>query len=622
MRPPRLFSIPTGALRAVVVVAVVAGTIASVSLRAEADPSFGLSGNGRSADIFEPALGAASVPPPSTPLGAPVSVLSPAALGLPSGVTSDDISFGNDNSGSGTYVVFSVDDTSVGYPLARNDVYAEAAGADAAAAADVFVSSSPWSANCAAAPNQQIIDGDGLLGGGLPRNDVPGLGLDESPPGPPGTAARDELSSLEMSGNDFVDPSGDGVLDQPVFFTLASIDAPLLGFANASGGDIYMKPASGGNVLRFATAAQLGLAAAEDIDALAVYRPGAGTQFNPATDTAVFSLKRGSISLPTTCGVAAGAGTAADLWVSGSGGLVPYLFAERMGLCAKRAYGLCNPYATDGNDNIDAIDLVEASGVDLDEDGIVDAIDPDDDGDSVWDGVDNCPTAANGDQLNSDSGPSPPKGFLGDVGGWSNGPDAPGDDATVANGDHIGDVCDPDNDNDGRLDADELAGAGCGGVLTAVSTDNIYGGITSPPPGGTSWDADGDTVPDGVECALGTNPTVGAAADRAACSASLTNPNGDDDADGLFNVWEKCKWGTNPALDFTNTDGDALGDCKEVMDVNGNGIVNASDGILVLQAVLGTSIGDLAAMDINANGIVTASDRTVILQKVFGAPCL
>ena len=107
--------------------------------------------------------------------------------------------------------------------------------------------------------------------------------------------------------------------------------------------------------------------------------------------------------------------------------------------------------------------------------------------------------------------------------------------------------------------------------------------------------------------------TTGAAADRAACVASLAFPNADDDGDGLLNAWEKCKWGSSNAA--INTDGDALGDCKEVMDVNGNSMVTASDSTLIRQAVFGIIFGDLAAMDINAHGTVNASDSTLILQR-------
>ena len=52
----------------------------------------------------------------------------------------------------------------------------------------------------------------------------------------------------------------------------------------------------------------------------------------------------------------------------------------------------------------------------------------------MLDGTDNCQLIANAAQTNSDSGPPPPNGFFGDVGGWSNGPNIPGDDVTVANG--------------------------------------------------------------------------------------------------------------------------------------------------------------------------------------------
>jgi hypothetical protein len=222
----------------------------------------------------------------------------------------------------------------------------------------------------------------------------------------------------------------------------------------------------------------------------------------------------------------------------------------------------------------------------------------DTDGDGLLDGVDNCPTGSNSDQANSD-------GRLG------NGPFLSGDDNTRPNGpDGLGDACDPDMDNDGRLDTEELAGIGCGGAITEVSDDISYSDGDPP-----SWDSDGDSVLDGVECALGTDPSVNSSTHRTLCFA--TYGMADADGDGLPAAWELCKWGTSDlALD---SDGDAPGDCREVMDTSGNGAHTNADAVLVKQVVFALFTGDLASMDINGNGLITNADATIIAQAVFGA---
>ena len=630
-------------------VAVAAAAVLLSVARTNADPSFGLlpgspsltGGNGPG-DVLEPTS------------GDPIVVLDETALGLPTDTPIDALSFGNDNPRAGTSVVlFSVDETSIGYPRGIDDVYAEAAGIDSAAAADVFASSPrvayPLSPSCGGAPNRLAIDGDGLLAGGPARATVPGLGLDEGPPGPPGTAERDGIAFLEASDNLFVDPNGDGAAEELVFFSVPS--GVSVGFPGPSGADIYVRHPTQG-LVRFADAATLGLSIDDDIDALAVYHVGTDPSFTPAQDVVVFSLARDSASLgtsalPVGCGLPADSSTAADLFVKIP--LLPaalYLSAEQLGLCAQRSFGLCNPFSEEGDDNVDAIDIVHPGGLDDDVDGLDNVIDFDDDNDGladwlddsdsdgVYDNVDNCRTVSNADQTNSDSGPS--SFGPGDVGSWSNGPTIAGEDVTLPSGDSLGDVCDPDDDNDSRADADEAAGGGCDGKVTVVSPDNRYGvdgvgtpdgtAIGPPPPGitwSTSWDTDGDTVPDGVECAAGTDPTTAAgtgngAADRSAC-ASLYG-SADADEDGLRDYLERCKWQTNP--NGSDTDGDGMGDCHEAYDVNGNGFVTTADASLVLRAASGIDAGDLAAEDANGNGFVAPADRTIILRAVNGLdPC-
>jgi hypothetical protein len=202
---------------------------------------------------------------------------------------------------------------------------------------------------------------------------------------------------------------------------------------------------------------------------------------------------------------------------------------------------------------------------------------------------------------------------------WSNGPGIPGEDGTVPSSPSGGEPCDGDNDNDGRSNVDELDAIGCGGVVTLVNIDNAAGLAGGP----TSWDTDGDVVPDGVECAEGTDPTVALAAHRTACADFA--PGTDADGDGLEDNWEKCKWNSSPAM--TNTDGDAIGDCREAMDVNGNGSLTNGDATLVVQAFfdvlagppLGAD-GDLAVLDINGNGSLTNGDATLVRQRFFNSP--
>jgi hypothetical protein len=198
------------------------------------------------------------------------------------------------------------------------------------------------------------------------------------------------------------------------------------------------------------------------------------------------------------------------------------------------------------------------------------------------------------------------------------------DDTTVPNSDMTGDACDGDNDNDGLADAEDIE------PLEATSICAAFAGSSSghgSPAGGDvgysdgtppSWDTDGDAVPDGRECLVGTDPRVGNGAHRAACATTVADP--DADTDGLLDSWEVCGWGTSPAK--ADSDGDGLGDCREVMDVNGNSVANPSDATLVFQHFFALIVGDRAAMDINRNGIVNASDAVLILRAYFDvSPC-
>jgi hypothetical protein len=613
-------------VRLLLFAAVVASVLVVVG-RTNADPSFGLldgspslGGSNGPGDTFEPSA------------TGPVSVFQETALGLPTDTPIDAISFGNDDPRAGTSVVlFSVDEISLGYPRAIDDVYSEAAGIDAAAAADTFASSPrpayALPSTCGAAPNHVVLDGDGLLAGGPERAGLPAAGLDEGPHGPPGTEGRDDIAFFDASDNLAVDAGGDGTPDQPVYFSVPSGTDP--GLPNASGADVFVKHPTQGLQL-FASATSLGLDSSDDIDALAVYQ-----------NTVVFSLARDSTSVGTTalpvgtCGLSAASSTEADLFVKTLGGALElYLSAEQLGLCAPRSSGLCNPYSDTGNDNVDAIDIVRLSGQDDDGDGRDNAVDYDDDNDGtpdwqddsdadgVVDSVDNCRSAANAPQTNSDSGPPPPAWH---TGGWGNGPDVPDEDWTVASGDLTGDACDADDDNDGLPDVQDgpiLSACNPAFDGTPANHPNPAGGDTTiTDANGPSWDTDGDHVQDGVECVAGTNPRSGSSADRTACSNYVGAPiESDADGDGLKDGWEVCAWRTDRF--GSNADGDGLGDCREAMDVTGNGAITGGDYTFITQAAFGLIAADWI-FDINGNGTVTNGDATFVKQVFFGIePCL
>lgn len=180
--------------------------------------------------------------------------------------------------------------------------------------------------------------------------------------------------------------------------------------------------------------------------------------------------------------------------------------------------------------------------------------------DSIPPSSDNCPTVTNQSQVSFDADGPP----FGNGVGIGNGKGMPGHDATTPNGDGFGDECDDDDDNDGLVDwidsddrgdvtydddNDGNTGAGC-----------LLG--TDPGDDGPSW----DTACDGVRDFL-----------TPAYCAEIPDL-ADGDGDGLRTRWEVYKWGTSDGSQ--NTDILDQGDCDEVMDVNGDGIVRFIDDLL------------------------------------------
>jgi hypothetical protein len=247
-----------------------------------------------------------------------------------------------------------------------------------------------------------------------------------------------------------------------------------------------------------------------------------------------------------------------------------------------------------------------------------DPLDPDTDGDSVLDGSDNCPLVSNPGQENSDN-------LIG------NGTGIPGNDATVPNGDSLGDACDNDMDNDGIANASDPHP---GGDITYDTNGNGNPCVplgTDAADHGPSWDWNCNGKRDGVEsiCPLAVNPT------------------GDDDGDGLRNTWEVCKWGTyaypsthplcqgpTPAVGCApagvnpqDSDGDGIGDCIEAADTDGNGLVdfggdaiNSARATLLPAGVGAGKFGKDGDFDLNGNNVLAGdfgADTLTVAKIAF-----
>jgi hypothetical protein len=208
--------------------------------------------------------------------------------------------------------------------------------------------------------------------------------------------------------------------------------------------------------------------------------------------------------------------------------------------------------------------------------------------DGVSDVCDNCPEVPNNEQLNHD------ENFL----------DLPGkvfDDISQPNSDAAGDACDPDDDNDGRSDADESGGIGCGG------------GVTDP----LDADTDGDNYLDGAECTIGTDPlSTSSKPTNAQCGASA-----DPDGDGVLTFREICFYNTDP--NNPNTDGDACNDGREIASINANNSVDVIDlGAIAAQAGPYTLPGSPVKVDFdsNKNGVIDVLDLQFVAARAGNCP--
>ncbi|MCJ7491914.1 MAG: hypothetical protein MUP15_07175 [Dehalococcoidia bacterium] len=300
-------------------------------------------------------------------------------------------------------------------------------------------------------------------------------------------------------------------------------------------------------------------------------------------------------------------------------------------------------------DFVEMFQFTDPTDTDSDADGLLDR--PDDDylaaaagsaetGESV-NLDDNCPTVANPGQENNDGKRR------------DNGIKIPNLDASNPNQDKLGDACDEDDDNDGATDAYE--------------NDTTGGKVASNP---LKPDTDGDTVNDGAEWRLGTNPNDPAAwpAWGAAqqvyyrgCQINVpaqgAYPAWDAEYDGLENGVEMdvdgdgivCQsggsivdadsdngWGTGggaaceiidqveafgygTGVANKDSDGDGCEDWIEIVDVDGNRTANVGDLFFIANRAFNLipppdPVSD-SILDIDKNGLVTVVDVMLAVKN-------
>ncbi len=180
---------------------------------------------------------------------------------------------------------------------------------------------------------------------------------------------------------------------------------------------------------------------------------------------------------------------------------------------------------------------------------------------------DNCPQSANADQADSD-------------------------------GDGLGDVCDPDADNDGLANELDI----CPLHPDPEQGDMDGDGIGDP----CDDDVDGDGAPNDTDtCALIADP------DHPDQDQDGVGDACDDDIDGdaVPNATDNCPLGVNPVQG--DIDGDGLGDTCDT-DIDGDDVLNASDNcVQVANATQvdldGDGIGDACDPDLDGDGLLDGS---------------
>ncbi|MCH6563505.1 MAG: hypothetical protein IH800_13935 [Myxococcales bacterium] len=260
-----------------------------------------------------------------------------------------------------------------------------------------------------------------------------------------------------------------------------------------------------------------------------------------------------------------------------------------------------------------SISLCSNLGTNLDGDDLVDDCDDDDDNDGFKDGADSAPRNATAcSDIDRDLCDDCSSGSFDLV---NDGPDA--------DGDLICDLGDPDDDNDGCADTEDPAPF----VPSPDQDLDLAGADCDPCP----FDADDDIDADGLcadvdNCPALFNPNqddVDGDLLGDACDPCPLDPvNADLDGDGVCVVTDNCPYTTNPdQLDsggFDTAVPNTIGDGCECGDVNGDGVVDLADIVLLRRTLFGLPPGLAAPEKCRVSPLGSCNDIDVdVLRRAL-----